>query len=62
MGTHPRTKGALRFAGGPPAGKRRYQMGSLSALGKVLRLPIELGEKRGSQHQRDPMRSMHRTC
>ncbi|VXC24001.1 hypothetical protein PSEUDO8Z_10495 [Pseudomonas sp. 8Z] len=42
-GTHPRTKGALLFAGGPPAGQE-YPMGSLIALPRTIRLPIERGK------------------
>ncbi len=46
VGTHPRTKGALRITGGPPAG-RRIPMGSLMVLEQEHQATHGEGEKEG---------------
>lgn len=46
VGTHPRTKGALRITGGPPAG-RRIPMGSLMVLEQGHQATHGEGKRRG---------------
>ncbi len=46
VGTHPRTKGALRITGGPPAG-RRIPMGSLMVLEQEHQATHGEGKRRG---------------
>ncbi len=60
VGTHPRTKGALRITGGPPAG-RRIPMGSLIVLEQEHQATHGEGKRRGRNTSTTLKSRKHRT-
>ncbi|OPE42897.1 hypothetical protein APB72_36955 [Pseudomonas aeruginosa] len=60
VGTHPRTKGALRITGGPPAG-RRIPMGSLMPLEQEHQATHGEGKRRGRNTSTTLKSRKHRT-
>lgn len=60
VGTHPRTKGALRITGGPPAG-RRNPMGSLIVLEQEHQATHGEGKRRGRNTSTTLKSRKHRT-
>lgn len=60
VGTHPRTKGALRITGGPPAG-RRIPMGSLMVLEQEHQATHGEGKRRGRNTSTTLKSRKHRT-
>lgn len=60
VGTHPRTKGALRITGGPPAG-RRIPMGSLIVLEQEHQATHREGKRRGRNTSTTLKSRKHRT-